>query len=1270
MTSLEGEEEKRVEEVPAAEEAAEEAEEGGGGAQASPKPKEGKTMKKRLVIKEMVLENFKSYGGTQRIGPFHHCFSSVVGPNGSGKSNVIDAMLFVFGKRASKLRLNKVSELIHNSSSFKNLRHCRVDVYFHEIVDVVEGETFEVVPDSDLKISRAAYKNNSSDYFVNDKKSSFKEVAQLLKKHDVDLDNNRFLILQGEVEQISLMPPKAQNKGDTGLLEYLEDIIGTNVYVEEIEKLSEELQTLNEQRSGVIQRVKAVQQEKDSLEGSKQEAEVYLQKEKELVYAKLVGYQLLLKNTEELIQKTEERKLEVQKKIDEEKAKWSDMSSEIKSSEKECKEKQKQQKVLLNELDKVNSEFKEFERKDIKLREDHKFLKQKQKKLEEKVRKAEQNIEKMLSESKRMKKEIPKTEANIETAEKRLAYEKQKMDKILDSHKDELGQHRQKLEKVNLELAPWQKQKKEVEAEIEVAGAELKLIEQKQQGAQQRISETEATMETAITVSQDKKKEIEKLKVDLKGKEAGLHKALESSRDLENHFQKLGSQMQSSRGKVEERKSALHLERNQNQVVKALMSAQQSGKLKGIHGRLGDLGAVDAKYDVAVSTACPGLSHIVVETVADAQNCVQYLKKLELGRATFLILEKQRALQQRMQSSLQVNPPQNAQRLLDLIKMKNPEQHKVAFYFALRDTVVAQTLEQAQKIAYGQKQRWRVVTLQGQVIEVSGTMSGGGKPKKGRILVGSASKLDSSGGDDLSRLAEEAEQEFVEISKSFEMIKEKRQATKKIISESEKSIDTLKVEIPKAEMEVDAALQQVTESKKILKELHEKATMDPKDKKRVHELEKTIESSTGQLNKLDKDTEALQQKAAELESTIDNIGGEPLKRLRKEVTEVQAAIEEMHADISKMQVQIASNEKLIAKAEKEIVKGKGEADAMKEKVQGAKEQIKMIEEEALVVMENCKRTQELVDKKAEEIKATEQTKKKLQKSLQAMKTAEVDIEHEMDQLKAEQKGHQADKKQILKQIETTKKAAAATFEEEEVPEIPSEDELSSMDLDEIQKQAVALEEAMADMKVDLNSIAEYKTKEEDYNNRVAELDASTATRDGVRNRYDDLRKRRLDDFMAGFNTIALKLKEMYQMITLGGDAELELVDSLDPFVEGIVFSVRPPKKSWKNIRNLSGGEKTLSSLALVFALHHYKPTPLYVMDEIDAALDFRNVSIVAHYIKERTKNAQFVIISLRNNMFELADRLVGIYKTHNTTKSVTIDPEKFLVAKEQPVSVT
>ncbi len=196
-------------------------------------------------------------------------------------------------------------------------------------------------------------------------------------------------------------------------------------------------------------------------------------------------------------------------------------------------------------------------------------------------------------------------------------------------------------------------------------------------------------------------------------------------------------------------------------------------------------------------------------------------------------------------------------------------------------------------------------------------------------------------------------------------------------------------------------------------------------------------------------------------------------------------------------------------------------------------------------------------------------------------------------------------------------------------------------------------------------IGRFRAKDREYKLREKELDDVTTRRDTVRKEFDDLRKQRLTEFMDGFNTITLKLKEMYQMITLGGDAELELVDSLDPFSEGIVFSVRPPKKSWKNISNLSGGEKTLSSLALVFALHHYKPTPLYVMDEIDAALDFRNVSIVAHYIKERTKNAQFIVISLRNNMFELADRLVGIYKTDNCTDSVSINPVELCTVTEE-----
>lgn len=121
-----------------------------------------------------------------------------------------------------------------------------------------------------------------------------------------------------------------------------------------------------------------------------------------------------------------------------------------------------------------------------------------------------------------------------------------------------------------------------------------------------------------------------------------------------------------------------------------------------------------------------------------------------------------------------------------------------------------------------------------------------------------------------------------------------------------------------------------------------------------------------------------------------------------------------------------------------------------------------------------------------------------------------------------------------------------------------------------------------------------------------------------------------------------------------------MIDSLDPFSDGVNFSVRPPKKAWKQINKLSGGQKTLSSLSLIFALHYYKPTPLYFMDEIDAALDFKNVSIVGDYIKKRTKDAQFIIISLRNNMFDLADKLVGVYKTHDQTHVINLEAAKLL----------
>ncbi|KAI6240442.1 SMC-N domain-containing protein [Aphelenchoides fujianensis] len=191
--------------------------------------------------------------------------------------------------------------------------------------------------------------------------------------------------------------------------------------------------------------------------------------------------------------------------------------------------------------------------------------------------------------------------------------------------------------------------------------------------------------------------------------------------------------------------------------------------------------------------------------------------------------------------------------------------------------------------------------------------------------------------------------------------------------------------------------------------------------------------------------------------------------------------------------------------------------------------------------------------------------------------------------------------------------------------------------------------------MNLQLVDDFGEKMDKQNRVVAQMQQLVDEKNAHRRLFDRLSRMRSDEFMDGFQQIRLATQEIYQMITLGGDASLNAIDSLDPFKEGVAFQVRPPKKTWKQITNLSGGEKTLASLALVFGLHNFRPTPLYVMDEIDAALDFRNVSIIATYLKERTKNAQFIIISLRNNMFEKADRLIGIYKVRDCTHNLTVE---------------
>ena len=250
------------------------------------------------MIQKLVLDNFKSYAGVREIGPFHKSFSSIVGPNGSGKSNVIDALLFVFGYRANQIRLKKLSELIHKSATQPNLTHCSVSVHFQLIRrqrPISQTATSQPSDDSYHRTAQLRLHSHSicqqaastSTYYLDGRVVPYSTVSSLLKQHHVDLDNNRFLILQGEVEQIAMMKPKAAAEGESGMLEYLEDIIGSNKHVDCAAVDGEAAGgDWREERQEKVNRLKLVEKEREALTGPRDEGLAWMATQQQVMAAK------------------------------------------------------------------------------------------------------------------------------------------------------------------------------------------------------------------------------------------------------------------------------------------------------------------------------------------------------------------------------------------------------------------------------------------------------------------------------------------------------------------------------------------------------------------------------------------------------------------------------------------------------------------------------------------------------------------------------------------------------------------------------------------------------------------------------------------------------------------------------------------------------------------------------------------------------------------------------------------------------------------------
>ncbi|XP_065854959.1 structural maintenance of chromosomes protein 4-like [Euphorbia lathyris] len=1170
-------------------------------------------------------------------------------------------------------------------------------------------------------------------------------------------------IVQGEVEQVSLMKPKAQGPNDEGFLEYMEDIIGTDkrmthgadskfqilildkdqhnlcmckiktilvsfvkhsimgsssldcknsvlklilgdlnsyrhsyydamytagcevivaarLMIKVIDILL--LESLNEKRSGVVQMVKLAEKERDGLEDVKNEAEAYMLKELSFLKWQEKATRLAYEDNSAKMVDMQTNVSSLEENLKAERAKIQESHKSLKELEAVHKNFMKRQEELNNDLRNCKEEFKEFERQDVKYREDLKHKKQKIKKLEDKLEKDSAKIEDLTKECENSTDLIPKLEENIPNLQKLFLDEERILDDIVEKSKVETEGYRSKLVMVRAELEPWERQVIDHKGKLDVACTESKLLTDKHEASRSAFEDAQKQMGNILERIEKKASNIAKLQTDI---EKHQHKASEAH-------------------KVEEVRNFLVTYVFHYDIVILDLVYYCGLKLEilvpaetPVSSFFIDFNS-SSKYDVAVSTACSGLDYIVVETTATAQACVELLRRENLGVATFMILEKQVDLLPKLKDK--VSTPEGVPRLFDLVRVQDARM-KLAFYAALGNTVVANDLDQATRIAYGGNMEFRrVVTLDGALFEKSGTMSGGGsKPRGGKM--GSSIRAVSVSGEAVAS----AEKELSIMVDKLNGIRQLIVDAVRSYQASEKAITHLEMELAKCQKEVAFLIDSLhSEHGYLEKQLGSlKAASQPnKDElDRLGQLKEMISSEEKEIDRLTKGSKDLKEKAVELQNKIENAGGEVLKAQKTKVNKIQLDIDKTSTDINRHMVQIETNQKMIKKLTKGIEDSKKEKDRLVEEKEKLRNVFKEIEERAFAVQENHEKTQKLIDEHTEVLDKAKTEYENVKKVVDELRASEVDADYKLSDMKKGYKELDMKGKGYKKKLDDLQNALTHHMEQIQKdlvdPEklqmtLADETLAEACDLRRALEMVTLIEAQLKEMNPNLDSIAEYRKKVSLYNERVEELNMVTQQRDDIKRQHDEWRKKRLDEFMAGFNTISLKLKEMYQMIMLGGDAELELVDSLDPFSEGVVFSVRPPKKSWKNIANNSCSFKqlfkknqivflfyfilnyskieslnyfqTLSSLALVFALHHYKPTPLYVMDEIDAALDFKNVSIVGHYVKDRTKDAQFIIISLRNNMFELADRLVGIYKTDNCTKSITINPGSFVVCQK------
>jgi len=1179
-----------------------------------------------MHLKEVRMFNFKSFG-EKLVVPFKPGFTAITGPNGSGKSNIGDAILFVLGPRSTrKIRAKTLTELIYNGGkSGKGAKECEVTLVFDNRDRLLPVDADDVA--LTRRIRKAPKRGDPTNYhsycYINERAASIGEFVDLLKHARISAEGYN-IVTQGSVNDLVLMTD-VERRG------VLEEIAGITDFDKDIE-------AADKKRSEVEQNLDRV----EIVLGEIRRSLGDLKKERDNAqkYADLVQEQNQYKALFAFRKKDElERQIsETNKQIAEWEAQQKTLHAQLEDVRKKHHEALSQQHELEAQI--ASFAGPEGERTKTQLRE----LQAESVRLEERGNYAQDQIQELNgtrnelgAELKKVQKELKDLEATrarlAEEAQEKSAALKQ-AEKELKDLRDLIAESSEGAMRINADLAKLKVDFEATTGDVHKATLERDRLQQRLTAARELSTQLEENLKTYELEVQDAAFQLKELQKESKGQTANL-KELESK-----HFALLKRQAESTKQLSELEEVLRRLQREHaelkaleeasanvgqglNRAVDAVLEGRKRGALKGIHGTIAELGKVDEKYETALQVAAgPRLMSIVVEDDASAAAAIEFLRKNNLGRAAFLPLNKMIPTNPRGKALLVVKDPASSGFAIDLVKFN--KKYENAFSYVFGDTVVMNELEGARKHMGGV----RLVTLKGDLLEAAGAMIGGSLGKQDRVKFA---------GKDVSKLAE---------------LEAKIAQTTAHVNELGEGLVALRQEITAAESGLS------------------EARANESGERKAHDLETRRKDFEGKIEKAQKDIE---ERAAEVQGLVDSLQKLEGKILKG--NEHAADLERKRVDTGKLLLKGTKKEiaERAQKLETEVAALKTGALEAVSGSQTAAKQHALVLEKANEVEARFKAVDQQVATLEAEVKANKASFAKLEERVSVMTKAEAQLSGKAKQLYEKKEKLAVSLKALegrAENIETklqtqdslifSLKNKLPSIEEELGNQIV---EIKTLNLVEPKvEEAVSFDEARKELaRIDrdiatlgpvnqraLEMFSEQTKRETDLLDEVKRLQEQ---RENLIKVVEEVTLKKKDGLMVVFTAVNDNFRRIYNGLT-GGDAYLELENPEKPFEAGLIMKAQPIGKKVARLQALSGGEKSMTALALIFAIQEYEPSPFYLLDEVDQNLDAVNAEKAATMMHENSQSAQFVVISLRKVTLKESDHIYGVTMAGNGLSQV------------------